>query len=290
MLQFEEGGIVLRATLQLSYRAPSNVTLPTNLADLTAVLLAVEKYGLNSAQPSVWSFWHGIASTQPLQAYCYAIRAGHTLCAKEAAKCILNQDLEGLYVDELGGTPALAYHRLLMYYEKCCTVAKEEFGNISNALRVPPPLDTAPLPPPLASEISAVPLPLQEGISVLSGQTQRSVHRRQESSWLERYVCDLSSQFQVRPGSDLPALSQLFVDATRTYSEDRGRRVWCKRCQPVADQILKVDKALRRFPDNLSKVSRSCPLFCGLPTVTRCAMLMATLVLRSSLRYDTMAK
>nr|VWP02265.1 Extracellular lipase (EC [Ganoderma boninense] len=254
--QFEEGSIVLLAMLQLSYHAPADVTLPTGLGDLTAVLLAVEKYKLDAAQPAVWSFWHVIASTQPLQAYCYAIRAGHVACAKEAARCVLNQTVEGVYAEELESTPALAYHRLLVYYEKCCSVAKTEFGKIDDALKTP--LSLSPIVAPQASAApSQTPPPRAHGANVPSRWSTdfgSLLSCQSNSSWIQGYVRDLSSRFQVRPGSDAPALSKLFADATKASNEDTGPRVWCKECQVVADQILEVDKALRRLPDGLGKV------------------------------------
>ncbi|KAI1790305.1 hypothetical protein LXA43DRAFT_519293 [Ganoderma leucocontextum] len=258
VVHFEEEGAVLHAMLQLSYRCPTNVPLPSDLAVLTAVLGTIEKYGLYSAQPVVWSFWQAIAFANPLRAYCSAIRAGHTLGAKEAARCVLNHVIDGVYVEELEGTPALAYHRLLNYYEKCRRVARQELTKITNSVNVPPrPADDSlPAPDPSSS--------LEGGlIKKKKGAKRRTVEPpiwaaspTPNLPWLLRYLRDLSSRVQSRPGSVTPGLSDLLNEATKAGSEDsdKGPGVWCEECQIVAEEILKASKALQQLPGDLSKV------------------------------------
>ncbi len=53
----------------------------------------------------------------------------------------------------------------------------------------------------------------------------------------------------------MPGLADLFVDATRAWSDGMVPRVWCEGCQVVAEDILEANKALRQLPDGLNKVS-----------------------------------
>ncbi|PIL24757.1 hypothetical protein GSI_12643 [Ganoderma sinense ZZ0214-1] len=259
VVQFEEGGIVLHALLQLSYRSPADVTFPTDLMDLTAVLVATEKYDLRSAQPAVWSFWQEIASQNPLRAYCCAIRVGHMVGAKEAARCALNHIIKGVYVEELECTPALAYHRILTYYEKCRTASKQELARIINSLKGPVKTAApAPIPPPPDGDRTR--RRLEGGVPAgklnLKTKTWSLGNPVYDGPWLLRHLRSLSCQVDERPGSAMPELADLFVEATKAWSDGKVPRMWCEGCQVLAEEILEVNKGLQQLPGSLSKVSR----------------------------------
>ncbi|TBU44078.1 hypothetical protein BD309DRAFT_63668 [Dichomitus squalens] len=251
VVQFDEAAIVLHAMLRLIYPSPSDVSLPKDVGDLTAVLVSIDKYSLDSEQPAVWSFWQAIASTDALRAYCHAISAGHILSAKEAARCMLNQVLDGVYVEELESTPALAYHRLLLYYEKCRAVAKEESTKISTSLVSPKPVEM------VVPESASYPVEP----SLPGGKKKKAAKRscRPTSSpepWLTRYLKDLSSRLRSRPGSTTPTLSELFTEATRAVGDDSGTgpEVWCEDCQIVAEDLLNIQKGLQQLMKSVNEV------------------------------------
>ena len=288
-VQFEEVSVVLQALLQLCYHSPTDITLPTDLADLTAVLVATEKYELQSAQSAVWSFWQAIASQSPLRAYCYAIRAGHTVGAKEAARCTLNHVIEGVYVEELECTPALAYHRLLTYYDQCRTATKEELAKIITSLKgtITAPIATSP-PSDTLNSMSCRPeggLPAAKKPRKMKAPSSDNLVP--DGPWLLRHLHGLSSRVQERPGSAMPGLEDLFIEATKAWSDGKMPRMWCEGCQVLAEEILEVNKGLQQLPNGLSKVSGfvRCILWC--PTVLLCDTQRRIVVLRSSLRFET---
>ncbi|KAM5530307.1 hypothetical protein V8D89_016031 [Ganoderma adspersum] len=256
VIQFEEEGNVLHIMLQPSYRCATDVPLPSDLADVTAILAALEKYGLHSAQPFVWSFWQRMAFASPLRAYCLAIRVGHVLGAKEAARLVLNRVIDDIYIQELEHIPALAYHRLLNYYEKCRTVKKHELTKLADSL------NTSPSP---AGKDGKVPVP--EHLLRKTTKNKRMKARSSSISpipigpppdapWLLRYLRDLPSRLQSPPGSVMPNLSDLLNETIKATSQDSDSDpgAWCEECQILAEGILKVNKALQRLSDDLSKV------------------------------------
>ena len=262
ILQFEERSTVLHAVLRLSQPSPADVTLPTDLADLTAILVALEKYGLNSAQPTAWSFWQAIACEDPLRAYCYATRVGHTMATKEAARCALNHVIHGVYVEELECTPALAYHRLLTYYDKCRAATKEELTKIVGSLKPPARPAIAILRhPDTRNGMSWGPnggLPAEKKLKKF--REPSPADPAPDDAWLLRHLHALSFRVHERPGSAMTGLSDLFADATRAWIHGKMPRVWCEECQIVAEEILEVDNALRLLPDILDKVG-DCALY-----------------------------
>lgn len=253
VIQFEEEGNVLHTVLQLSYRCTTDVPLPSDLADVTAILAAVEKYGLHSAKPFVWSIWQKMASASPLRAYCLAIRVGHVLGAKETARLVLNCVIDGVHIQELEHIPALAYHRLLNYYEKCCTVKKHELMKIADSL------NTSPI-----GKDEEVPIPESPLRKTMKGRKKVGspsispipIGPPPDAPWLLRYLRDLPSRLQSPPGSVMPSLSDLLNEAIKATSQNSYcvPGAWCKKCQILAEGILKVDKALQRLSDDLSKV------------------------------------
>ncbi|KAM5530306.1 hypothetical protein V8D89_016030 [Ganoderma adspersum] len=250
VVQFEEGSVVLQAILELIYYSPADVALPTDPADLTAILVATEKYELHSAQPAVWSFWQTMASQNPLRAYCKAIRAGHEVGVKEAARCALNHVIEGVYVEELECTPALAYHRLLTYHERCRTAATTQLAKIIGSLKGPAPNRVPYRVTEWGHAAAMRPAPKKTTMSSSGDPVAVS-----DGPWLLRHLRSLSCRVRERPGSAMPGLADLFMEATKVWSDGKVPRVWCEECQLLAEEILEVNKGLQQLPHGLSEVS-----------------------------------
>ncbi|KAL1941204.1 hypothetical protein VTO73DRAFT_7416 [Trametes versicolor] len=133
VLDFDEDADVLSALLEACYSLGG--TLPTDQTRLARVLVASEKYHMRLIGSKAREAWDQAAILHPLEAYFVAINHGLNKCAEEAARNALRKPV-GDYTAVMESAPALAYHRLLIYYDACRQIFKEALENISR--RIPP--------------------------------------------------------------------------------------------------------------------------------------------------------
>ncbi|KAI0738443.1 hypothetical protein C8Q80DRAFT_244246 [Daedaleopsis nitida] len=132
-LSLDAPATVLASLLQRSYPGGSNI--PSDPSHVVDLLVTSERLGMDRVHRAILERWNAIASQKPILAFLYATRAGLTDCAKQAAKSMLESDLEGVYIRDMEHAPPLPYHRLLMHYRSCREIAKSILSDISNHLR-----------------------------------------------------------------------------------------------------------------------------------------------------------
>lgn len=136
VLDFDEGPEVISVLLKACYDAETS--LPVDLPRLAALLVASQKYKMAFIAPRIRAAWDTAATLghrcpganghRPLAAYFVALAHGLTDRAQEAAKNALTLELKGAYVPFMEDAPALAYHRLLVFYDSHCAVVRERLG------------------------------------------------------------------------------------------------------------------------------------------------------------------
>ncbi|KAM5536663.1 hypothetical protein V8D89_009758 [Ganoderma adspersum] len=99
------------------------------LARMTA---AAEKYQMTDGLRELCARWQVQARSNAFDAYLAAAEAGQNTLAKDAARLVPNlpRTVCTQYSVELENAPALAYHRLLVYYTKCHGALKTELDTV----------------------------------------------------------------------------------------------------------------------------------------------------------------
>ncbi|EIW58524.1 uncharacterized protein TRAVEDRAFT_64909 [Trametes versicolor FP-101664 SS1] len=133
ILDFDEGREVLSSLLKACYDGEEG--MPTDLASIAELLDASDKYQMARIGGWARAAWDRVAVDHPLEAYCVAVNHGLNECADAAARNILAGPIADAYTSIMDVTPALAYHRLLKYYDTCRQVVRERLGEVSD--RVP---------------------------------------------------------------------------------------------------------------------------------------------------------
>ncbi|OJT03117.1 hypothetical protein TRAPUB_6305 [Trametes pubescens] len=239
VLQFEETSQVLPHLLSCCYPGliPSSLS---NLPQLVTLISAAARHDIALARPALLIQWSKVASTNPLRAYFIAIQAGDTTCAKEAARHVLRGPITGVYMCEMESSPALAYQRLLSYYQSCKDLAQRDLmGKISLHLEStsPTPFDkTGPL-----------------GRKNLKGRRPASPpagNRCVEEPWIQTYTKNLWTSLEHQPDpSLLPTVEQLFIAST-----SGDNRPWCRSCRDVASALIERSDEFKALRDAMEKV------------------------------------
>lgn len=271
ILPLEEDSSVLSIILKLCYPNLSrDVIHPADPSRFMFLLVSLKKYGMDPALTSVRGAWLAVAASDALRAYCAAIRAGDTDCAKEAARCALETDFESVYVPEMEAIPAIAYHRLLTYYDACRRLAMTNLGEIASsatssiksATGTPPKPDAE--PPMLeqhgadsATGAPAPAAPLSSADKKLKESLKKSGKKEKghNAHWIETYIKDLQTGYQARPGTPGPTIGGLFVDATKMSPVG----VWCPKCQVIANNLVSLHEGIQRHISALNQVSDFMP-------------------------------
>ncbi|KAI0694549.1 hypothetical protein C8T65DRAFT_666513 [Cerioporus squamosus] len=132
-LQLDVTSAVLSTLLKLCY--PGEVELPSDIVDFVGVLSACEKLRMDRVRGVVTKRWSVVVKSNPLLSYLLATRADLEDCAQEAAKHALEHTIEGVYLREMEHAPALPYHRLLMHYRSCRTIAQSLLSDVVGDMR-----------------------------------------------------------------------------------------------------------------------------------------------------------
>ncbi|KAL1941200.1 hypothetical protein VTO73DRAFT_7412 [Trametes versicolor] len=235
VLQFEETSQVLPHLIAYCYPAHIPTPLP-NLPQLLAVLSAVARHEIAIARRALLAQWSEAASTNPLRAYFLAIQAGDADCAKAAARHVLRGPVEGVYVQEMESSPALAYLRLLLYYQSCKDMA--ERGILGEAS--------------LGAPDGMGDLKKGSRKMVRHGAAQPRVKSGDSDSepWLQTYMKNLWMTLERHPHpSFLPTMEQLLIASTSGDNQP-----WCDNCSSVASTLVVRSNDLRALRDAMEKV------------------------------------
>ncbi|OJT06928.1 hypothetical protein TRAPUB_2224 [Trametes pubescens] len=129
VLDFDED-----AKLVFSLEACYGDPLPTDPAQLAELLVACQKYEMVAIAGRVREAWERAAARRPLEAYFAAINHGLNECAEGVAKNVLRGPVPRTSTTVMDSVPALAYHRLLVYYDVCRQIFKERLENICDRI------------------------------------------------------------------------------------------------------------------------------------------------------------
>ena len=242
-LTLGEDGDVCQILLLIIYR----IHTPPNLFHLSpskfmALLAAVRTYRISSEHVDFEGAWEKVAAREPLVAYCAAIRAGDPDYSRVAARFVLYDDITHKYIPEFECTPALAYHRLLVYYQQCSQNARTKLEELIATWTPPPqPLPAAANAAPVPVRVAAPP-PKGKAVPKPAAPAPGPVRPPAAADpWLQRYARRLAGELHACPGKAAPSLAQIFVDATRSAEP----RVWCAACAAVAEGIIDLNRTLQ---------------------------------------------
>ncbi|KAM5543269.1 hypothetical protein V8D89_003143 [Ganoderma adspersum] len=125
-----ENSAVVDALLRFCYPAGSRPRFsgtPESAAHFLHVLAVLQRHAPAAADDLVHADWARYASREPFRFFFHAVARGLALeartCAKLVAGSVCGATLDTLYVPEMEGVGALAYHRLLAYVQAHRTAA-----------------------------------------------------------------------------------------------------------------------------------------------------------------------
>ena len=90
---------------------------------------ATRKYAMDKLGRKIQKRWRDAAQSAPLRSYFIAVRTGWQEGAEDAARILLDRELEGLYTPEMEHCPPLFYDKLLQYHSSLNTFARERVEN-----------------------------------------------------------------------------------------------------------------------------------------------------------------
>lgn len=122
-LDFDEDSDTLAALLRVCYTG--ELGLPADLDSLGQLLLAARKYDMPHVTTCARLAWDDAASRDPLEAYFVAINHGLRSSAEAVARKVLAKQTAHVYTSVMERSSALAYHRMLVYYDASCTMIRD---------------------------------------------------------------------------------------------------------------------------------------------------------------------
>ncbi|KAI0765655.1 hypothetical protein BD413DRAFT_164228 [Trametes elegans] len=237
VLHLEEDGQVIGTLLELCYWGDSTLPLDisTDIFQLAPLMAAALKYKMQTVTPLLRTHWSMVARCQPLQAYLCAVKYGLTGTAAEAAKTLVQQSFDGLYDPELENTPALAYHRLVAYYNSCRAIAHEL----------------------LSSTEESTPSAFRQGdktdsVGVAVGDsatTNQATPAPSADDWFAGLVSALAVSADAHPGHVAAA-----SDSDSVYESATSAGQWCPTCQPLARKLSRLSGTLRDMSERIAEV------------------------------------
>ncbi len=120
--------------LKVCYNDQEDLPVDLELTPIAELLRACGKYQMIRIEDLVRAAWNKIAISRPLEAFFVAICQGLDDCARAAAKNVLSGPIPDAYTPVMESAPALAYHRLLVYYDACRAVRKERLVAFKNRI------------------------------------------------------------------------------------------------------------------------------------------------------------
>ncbi|EIW58582.1 uncharacterized protein TRAVEDRAFT_47724 [Trametes versicolor FP-101664 SS1] len=132
VLEFDDEPEVISMLLTACYC--DDEALPTDLTYLAKLLVVSRKYGMARVARSSIRAWDETATPRPLEAYFIALAHGLVDFATAAARNVLAEPITDAYVAVMDTAPALAYHRLLVYYDACSTIFRQRLVQASSQI------------------------------------------------------------------------------------------------------------------------------------------------------------
>ncbi|KAH9852618.1 hypothetical protein C2E23DRAFT_885382 [Lenzites betulinus] len=122
-LDVDEEPDTLSDLLKICYSTPE---IPAGFEAQARLVLAAQKYDI---PPHIVAYirlaWDDAASRNPLEAYFVATNHGLRDYAEAAARKVLAKQTAHLYTSVMEKSPALAYHRMLVYYDASRTMIRD---------------------------------------------------------------------------------------------------------------------------------------------------------------------
>ncbi|OJT02639.1 hypothetical protein TRAPUB_6820 [Trametes pubescens] len=134
VLEFDEEPEIVSLLLKVCYNDQEDLPVDLELTPIAELLRACGKYQMIRIEDLVRAAWNKIAISRPLEAFFVAICQGLDDCARAAAKNVLSGPIPDAYTPVMESAPALAYHRLLVYYDACRAVRKERLVAFKNRI------------------------------------------------------------------------------------------------------------------------------------------------------------
>ena len=255
IVPLEEDGVVVAAILKICYHdAVDDLLSSVDLPLLLRIFSAIERYGLADMHARFLSRWRDMVKTTPLQTYCVTVGAGNFGLAKEAARQVVHIRLEGAYVGEMEGIPALSYHRLWTYYRSCQQLATERLQNTLNVLSIPSqPSSNQPVVSQPQNVANNGPPSWSWGPVRIPPLSSTDSVSEPEKTWIRRYVRQMLDVARAGPHVPFSPLQELLVKASE--HADPSERFWCDRCQPLAEDLIKADADFKNLVAAMDAVS-----------------------------------
>lgn len=125
VVPLEEDADTLAIVLGLCYPLSEGEVAVMNLQVLQGVTDAVKKYEMDGVKRYLLDRWRKASASDPLHAFIVATRYGADAEARQAARMLLDRQLEDYYSLILEVTPALTY-RSLVKYDRACRKALQQ--------------------------------------------------------------------------------------------------------------------------------------------------------------------
>ncbi|KAI0717982.1 hypothetical protein C8T65DRAFT_639624 [Cerioporus squamosus] len=231
-ISVDEDSTILATLFQLCY--PGDHTLPTTPSACLAALAAAGRLGMPRIVAELSAHWRTLAKQDPLRAYFAAARIGQNACAEEAAKYIVQTRLDGHYIWEMETTPAISYHLLTTYYDRCRAAAKA----LLRGACISPTAPSSSLREP--SAVSDVP-----SEAVASTEVKRSAD---SEVWLQEYLDGLCTTVDEHPGQIPPGAPEALFKQASVSGQ------MCRSCEGFVLRLSSVAQALRSVPSAVDKV------------------------------------
>lgn len=208
--------------LALCYRLRPDVLSTVQPTTLAATIAAARKYCMRSLLPDLQAEWTTVSREEPLCSYLAAANRWLTDCAAEAAREMLNVQLDGCYDSEMETTPAVRYYRLVSYYESCRAVAKELLAAL--------PLEPSDAQKTLGDrKCTGRPL-LESSTSFPPPQA--------EALWLKETLQRYAAAADKGPGGVASTCDTIYESAVEA-------ELWCPSCQHLAAKLNHLSRTLK---------------------------------------------
>ena len=249
VMQLDHPATVVATLLKFCY--PGEAEVPSSLGHLLDVVVSAKRYEMGTVQ-TLKRQWDAAAKAAPLLAFLLATSHDVKEYALVASKYILETPLEGVYDPAMEHAPPIPFHRLLLHYRSCRTIATTllsdvdigagRYGYSQSSYRSydreysprSPPIVYPPAvpiyPPTVPGRMYASPPPLPR--------------------WFEQHVARLSETVSRVPGSPASTTTDL-VEAACAAGK------WCHSFHALAVGLCRVGKVLQEIPARVIEVHAS---------------------------------
>ncbi|KAI0373342.1 hypothetical protein BV20DRAFT_1050236 [Pilatotrama ljubarskyi] len=134
VLEIEGSPELVSRLLSVCYGRTDDLS-SASLEILAKLTLAVKWYEMRMVAGCTQAAWDQRAALSPVEAYIVAIRHGLREHARKAAAKVLERPLKDYaYVSAMEAAPALAYHRLMQYFDSCSRAVQKCFARAAKEI------------------------------------------------------------------------------------------------------------------------------------------------------------